>query len=87
MAPGSHTTRRSPYVNPPADIPGEQDELAGAPERSDAGSNKAPTPLETLTLPLVSLPTKDLFTKNHEGVHGDDIGPGTSGALKAPTKN
>ena len=63
MAPGSCTTRRSPRVNPPANIPEEQNELAGAPGRSDVGSNKAPTPPEASTPTLVPSPTEDLFTK------------------------
>ena len=63
MALGSCTTRRSPCVNPPVD-PTEQDELASAQGgRSDAGSNKALTPPEAPTPPLVSPPAKDLFTK------------------------
>ena len=61
MAPGFCTTQWSPCVNLPANISGEQDELAGA--RSDAGNNKAPTPPEALTPPLVSPPAKNLFTK------------------------
>ena len=56
-----HTTRRNPRVNLPDNIPGEQDELAGA--RSDAGSNETPTPPEVSTPPLVPPPAKDLFTK------------------------
>ena len=63
MAPGSRTTQQNPYVNPPADISREQDELAGAPKRFDAGSNKALIPPEAPTLPLVPPPSKDLFTK------------------------
>ena len=63
MAPGSRTTQRSPCVNPPANIPGEQDELASAPGKSDAGSDEAPTPSEAPTPPLVLLPAEDLFTK------------------------
>ena len=63
MALRSRTTRRSPRVNPTADISGKQDELAGAPRRSDAGSNKAPTPPEAPTPPLVPPSAEDLFTK------------------------
>ena len=63
MAPGFRTTRRSPCVNPPVDIPREQDELAGAPGRFDADSNEAPTPPEVPTPPLVLPPAEDLFTK------------------------
>ena len=63
MAPGSRTTRRSTCINPPVDAT-EQDELAGAQgRRSDAGSNKAPTPPAALTLLLVPPPAEDLFTK------------------------
>ena len=64
MAPGFRA-RRSPCNNPPADPTEKQDELAspqGLVERSDAGSNKALTPLEALTQPLIPL-TKDFFTK------------------------
>ena len=57
MAPISRTTRQSPCVNPLANIPGEQDELAGATEKTNAGSNEASTS------PLVLPPAKDLFTK------------------------
>ena len=63
MAPGSLTTRRSPCINPPASIPGEQDELAGAPGRSNAGSDEAPAPPEASTPPLAPPTSKDLFTK------------------------
>ena len=63
MAPGSCTTQRSSRVNPPADIPGEQDELAGVPERSNASSDKATTSPEAPILPLVSPLAEDLFTK------------------------
>ena len=63
MAPGFRTIWQSFRVNPPANIPGEHDELAGASERSDACSNKAPTPLEAPTPPLIPPPAKDLFTK------------------------
>ena len=62
MAPGSRTTWRSPRINPLADIPGEQDELARASERSNASSDKAPTPSEAPILPLVPPPAKDFFT-------------------------
>ena len=64
MAPGSRA-RRSPCNNPPANLIGEQNELAspqGPARRSAAGSNKAFTPPEAPTPPLVS-PTKDFFTK------------------------
>ena len=61
MAPKSYITRRNSCVNLLADILEKQDELAGA--RSDAGSNKFPTPPEALTLSLVFLPAKNLFTK------------------------
>ena len=63
MAPASRTTRQSPRVNPPANISGNQDELASAPRGSDASSNEAPILSEAPTWPLVSLPAKDLFTK------------------------
>ena len=63
MAPGSRTTRQSPRVNPLADIPKEKDELAGAPGRSNASSDKAPTPPKARTLPLILSPAEDLFTK------------------------
>ena len=63
MAPGSRTTRRSPRVNLLADIPKEQDELAGTPRRSDAGSDEAPTPPKAPTPPFVPLPAEDLFTE------------------------
>ena len=61
----SCTTRQSSYVNLFVN-PTEQNELAGAQDlggRSDAGSDKAPTPSEAPTLPLVFLSPKDLFTK------------------------
>ena len=64
MAPGSRA-QRSLRNNPSADLTGEQDELAnlqGPVERSDIGSNKAPTPPETFTPTLVFL-IEDLFTK------------------------
>ena len=64
MAPGSRAWR-SPRNNPLADLTREQDELASPQdlaERSDAGSDKTPTPLEALNPPLVPS-TKDLFTK------------------------
>ena len=63
MAPGSCTTRRSSRVNLSADIPREQDELANAPGRSDAGSNEAPTPPEASIPSLVPPTSEDLFTK------------------------
>ena len=63
MAQGCCTIRRSLQVNPPADVPEEQDELAGASGRSDTDSNEAPTLPEAPTPPLVPPPTKDLFTK------------------------
>ena len=63
MAPRFCTTQRNSCINPPTDILKKQDELVGAPERSNAGSNGAPTPLEAPTSPLVSPPFKDLFTK------------------------
>ena len=63
IAPGSCTTRRSSPVNPPADISGEQNELAGMTKRTDAGSDEAPTRPEASILPLVPPPAKDLFTK------------------------
>ena len=62
MAPESCTIRRSPCVNPLANISGEQDGLASAPGKSDAGSNEAPTPSEASTPPLILPPAKDLFT-------------------------
>ena len=64
MALGSRA-RRSPCNNPPADLIGEQDELAspqGPIKRLDVSSHKAHTPLEAPTLPLVP-PTEDFFTK------------------------
>ena len=64
MAPGSHA-QWSSYNNPPTNPTEEQDELASPQDlvgRSDVGSDKAPTPLETSTPPLVP-PTEDLFTK------------------------
>ena len=63
MAPRSHTTRRSPCVDPPAEIPGEQDELAGTLGRSDASSDEAPTPPKAPTLPFIFPPAEDFFTK------------------------
>ena len=63
MAPGSRTTRWSLHVNPPADISGEQDELAGAPGRSNTGSNEALIPPEASTPHLALLTSEDLFTK------------------------
>ena len=68
MAPRSRA-QQCPRVNPPADLTGEQDELAGqGPVRGfNAGSDEAPieslTPPETPTLPLVPFSTEDLFTK------------------------
>ena len=63
MAPGSRTYQ-SPCVNFLVDLI-EQNELAGqGPARkSNVGSNEAFIPLEALTLPLVSSPIKDLFTR------------------------
>ena len=61
MAPGFCTTQRSPCINLLANIPGKQDELAGA--KSDTGSNKAFTPPKALTLPLIPPSAGDLFTK------------------------
>ena len=64
MALGS-CARQSSCNNPPANLTGEQDELAslqGPVGRSDIGNNEAPTPPEAPTQPLVPL-TKDLFTK------------------------
>ena len=61
MALISHTTHWSTCINLPANIPGEQDKLAGA--RSDTGSNKASTLPEAPTPPLIPSPSKDLFTK------------------------
>ena len=61
MVLGSCTTRQSLCVNSLADIPGEQNKLAGA--RSHTGSNKAPIPLETPTPALVPPSVEDLFTK------------------------
>ena len=63
MAPGSRTTRQSPCINPPADIPEEQDKLASATERTDAGSDETSIPLEAPTPPFVLPSAKDLFTK------------------------
>ena len=60
MAPES-CAYQSPCINPPADISGEQNELADA--RSDTGSNEALTPSKAPTLSLISPPAKDLFTK------------------------
>ena len=68
MAPRSRAWR-SPCVNPPANLTGEQDELAGQGPvwgfnaESDEASTEAPTPPEAPTLPLVPSSTKDLFTK------------------------
>ena len=68
MAPGP-CAWRSPCVNPPADLIGEQNELAGqGPVQGfNAGSDKAPTkssiPPEASTPSLVLFSTKDLFTK------------------------
>ena len=66
MAPKSHTTRRSPYVNIPADPAWELDELTSAQDyakKSNIGSNKIPIFSEAPTLLFVLLPAKDLFTK------------------------
>ena len=46
-----------------ANIPGEEDELAGALGRSNADSNKVPTPLEASIPTFVPPSSKDLFTK------------------------
>ena len=68
MVLGSYA-QQSLCVNPPANPPGEQDELAGqGPVRGfNAGSNEAPakalTPLEAPTPPLVPSSTEDLFIK------------------------
>ena len=65
MTPGSRITRQSPRVNPPVDFT-EQDKLIGIQglgKRSDADSNKAFTPSETPTPPLVAPHAKDQFTK------------------------
>ena len=64
MALGSHTTWQSSCVDPPADIPKKQDELASVSRKSEAGSNKAFTHYEAPTPPLVPFfPSEDLFTK------------------------
>ena len=63
MAPGSRTTQQSTRVNPPANISREQDELAGAPKRSNASSDKAFTPPKAPTPHFVPPPTNNLFTK------------------------
>ena len=63
MAPGFRTTRRSPRVNVLADIFGEQDELADAPGRSNAGSDEALTPPKAPTPPLIPPLAKNLFMK------------------------
>ena len=60
---GSCTTQWSPYDNPSANIPRDQDELASTPRRSDASSNEAPTTPKALTSSLVPLPAKNFFTK------------------------
>ena len=62
IALGSCTTQLSPCVNPSVN-PIEQDELAGAPKRSNTCSNKAFTPLEAPIPPLVLPSAKYLFTK------------------------
>ena len=61
---------RSPCINTPANPARELNEFAGAQgptRRSKAGSNKAPTealtPPEALTLSLIPLSMKDLFTR------------------------
>ena len=61
MALGSCITWRKPCVNTLTSIPREQDELVSA--RSDAGSDKTPTPSKASTPLLVPLLAKDLFTK------------------------
>ena len=64
MAPGSHV-QQSPCNNLPADFIGEQNKLVSPQDpakRANAGSDKAPTLLEALTLSFIPL-TKDLFTK------------------------
>ena len=69
MAPRS-CAHRSPCVNLPPDLAGEQDKLAdiedpvrGSNVGSDEAPTKASTPLEAPIPPLVPLPTEDLFTK------------------------
>ena len=65
MAPESYICL-SPCVNPQANIPGKQNELASGQspaKKFHKRSNKAHTPLEALTPPLVFLPIKNLFTK------------------------
>ena len=61
MTPGSYTTWRSPRVNFLANIPGKQNELAGA--LSNAASDKTPTPPKASTSSLVPPLAKNLFTK------------------------
>ena len=53
IAPRSCTTQRNFCVNPPANIPKEQDKFAGA--RSNLDNNKAPILPEAPIPPLVSL--------------------------------
>ena len=68
MAPGSYA-QWSSCVNPPVNLTGEQDELAGqgSVQKFNIKSNKAPTkaltPLKAPTPPLVPSSTEDLFTK------------------------
>ena len=70
MAPGSHTTYRSPCVNTPVNPAGELDELDGAQgpaRRSNAKSDEVPTealtPSEASTPTLILPTSKHLFTK------------------------
>ena len=66
MAPGSCTTCRNFHINTLVNLAIELDELVGAQcpaKRSNAGSDEAPTPLETSTLPLILPTSEDLFTK------------------------
>ena len=86
MAPGSRTTRRSPYVSPLLGILGEQDDLVSTLGRSDAGNNEAPTFLEAPIPLLVFPPCRGLIYKIHEGFHGENIGPGANKALRVLTK-
>ena len=62
MAPRSCTIQQSPYVNPPVNFI-KQNELAGAPKKSDVDSNEASTLPKALTLPLILPLFEDLFTK------------------------
>ena len=61
MASRSCITWWSPYVNHLADIPKEQDELAGA--RFDAGSNKVLTLSKAPIPPFIPPSAKDIITK------------------------